>query len=65
MFGILCDMPDGTTLRAHVVDTCAPAGQRPNKTPIFITGVNDISEFLAWLLPLPPQTNPDTGWHSG
>jgi hypothetical protein len=42
-------MPYGTTSSAHVVNTCAPAGQRPNKTPIFITGVNDTHAFLAWL----------------
>jgi hypothetical protein len=32
-----------------VVNAYAPAGQRPNKTTIFITGVNDTRAFLAWL----------------
>jgi hypothetical protein len=36
MSELLCDMPDGTTSTAHMINTCAPAGQRPNKTPIFI-----------------------------
>jgi hypothetical protein len=42
-------MPDYTTLRAHVANTCFPAGERPNKTPIFISGVRDTRAFLAWL----------------
>jgi hypothetical protein len=41
-------MPDGTTTIAHVAN-CMPAGQRHNKTPIFITGVTDTRGFLAWL----------------
>jgi hypothetical protein len=42
-------MPDGTTYNAQVDNTCAPAGQRPNRTPIFISGVNNTRGFLAWL----------------
>jgi hypothetical protein len=42
-------MPDGATSNAHVVDACALAGQRPDRTPIYITGVNDTRAFLAWL----------------
>jgi len=49
MSGPLNDMPDGTTLNAQVANTCLPAGQRPNKTPIFISGVRDTRAFLAWL----------------
>jgi hypothetical protein len=32
-----------------VANTCLPAGERPNKTPIFISGVRDTCAFLAWL----------------
>jgi len=34
-----------------VTNTCIPAGDRPNKTPIFISGVHDTRAFLAWLRP--------------
>jgi hypothetical protein len=43
-------MPDGTTIRAQVANTCLPAGERPNKTPIFISCVRGTRAFLAWLL---------------
>jgi hypothetical protein len=49
MSGPLCGMPDGTTSSAHGVNACTPAGQRPNKIPIFITSFNDSHAFLAWL----------------
>jgi hypothetical protein len=49
MFGPLSDKPDGTTPNAQVTNTCLPAGQRPNKTPIFISGASDTRAFLAWL----------------
>jgi len=42
-------MPDGTTRNAQVAIACLPAGQRPNKTQIFISGVTDTRAFLAWL----------------
>ena len=42
-------MPDGATSSAHVTNACIPAGQRPNRTPIFISGVTDTRAFLAWL----------------
>jgi hypothetical protein len=42
-------MPDGTTLNAQVANICLPAGERPNKTPIFISDVRDTRAFLAWL----------------
>jgi len=32
-----------------VTNTCIPAGDLPNKTPIFISGVGDTRAFLAWL----------------
>ena len=48
MFGPVSDKPDGTTAYAHVANTCLPAGQRPNKTPIFISGFGDVRSFLAW-----------------
>jgi hypothetical protein len=38
-------MPVGTTL----TDKAAPAGERPNKTPIFVSGVSHTRGFLTWL----------------
>ena len=49
MSGPLSDMPDGTTINAQVANNCLPAGERPNKTPIFILGFPDTRSFLAWL----------------
>jgi hypothetical protein len=49
MSGPLSDMPDGTTIHCQVANTCLPAGERPNETPIFISGVRDARAFLAWL----------------
>ena len=49
MSGPLSGMPNGTTSNAQVANACLPAGQRPNKTPIFISGVTDTRAFLAWL----------------
>jgi len=49
MSGLLSGMPDGTTSNVLVANTCLPAGERPNKTPIFISGVSDTRSFLAWL----------------
>jgi hypothetical protein len=49
MSGPLSGKPDGTNPHAQVANTCLPAGQRPNKTPIFISGVGDVHSFLAWL----------------
>ena len=46
MSGSLNGTSVGTTLHAHVVNACIPAGQRPNKTPIFISGVSDTRNFL-------------------
>ena len=43
----LSDMPDGTTLKAQVANILA--GERPNKTPIFISGARDTRAFMAWL----------------
>jgi hypothetical protein len=45
----LSDKPGGTTPNAQVTNTCLPAGERPNKMPIFISGASDIRSFLAWL----------------
>jgi hypothetical protein len=45
----LSDKPDGTTSNAQVTNTCLPAGERPNKMPIFISGASDTRSFLAWL----------------
>ena len=49
MSGTLSGMPDGTSPNAQVANACLPAGQHPNKTPIFISGVTDTHAFLAWL----------------
>jgi hypothetical protein len=49
MSGPLSDMPIGTTNCAQVANTCLPAGERPNKTPIFISGARYTRSFLAWL----------------
>ena len=49
MSGPLSGTPAGTTFNAKVANTCAPAGERPNKTPIFISCVSDTRAFLAWL----------------
>jgi hypothetical protein len=48
-------MPHGTTNRAQVANTCSPAGERPNKTPKFISGVRDNRAFLAWLRAAYPE----------
>jgi len=45
MSGSLSDMPNGATNRAQVTNTCLPAGERPNKTPIFISGARDPVPF--------------------
>jgi hypothetical protein len=50
MSGPLSVKPDGTTPQhAQVNNTCLPSGQRPNKTPIFISGATDTRTFLSWL----------------
>jgi hypothetical protein len=51
MSGPLCGKPDGTTPNAQVATTrVAPIGERPSKTPIFISGIgSDTRSFLAWL----------------
>jgi hypothetical protein len=46
MSGLLIDKPNGTTPNAHVTDTCVPAGDRPNNSPTFITGLSDA--ILSW-----------------
>jgi len=47
--GPLNGMPDVATFSAQVANACLPAGQCPNKTPIFISGVRENRAFLAWL----------------
>ena len=34
--GPLSDKRDGTNQHAHVANTCLPAGERPNRTPILL-----------------------------
>jgi len=48
MSGPLSDKPDGTTPNAQVTNTCLSAGERPNNTPIFISGACNTRAFLAW-----------------
>jgi hypothetical protein len=48
--GPLSGKPDGATPHAQVANTFLRAGERPNKTPTFITCVSDARSFLAWLL---------------
>jgi len=45
----LCGMPNDTILNAQVANACLPAGERPNKAPIFNLDVSDSRSFLAWL----------------
>jgi hypothetical protein len=45
----MSDTPDGAKLNAQVANTCLLARKRPNKTPIFISGVRDTCAFLSWL----------------
>jgi len=49
MSGPLSDKPDGTTHHAQVANTCLTAGERPNKTPVLISGFGDARSFLPWL----------------
>ena len=49
MSGPLSEKPDVTTTHAPVTNAYLPAGVRPNKTPIFISGFRDTCAFLAWL----------------
>ena len=37
-----------TTHHSHVANACLPAGQSPNKKPIFISDISDTRSFLAW-----------------
>jgi hypothetical protein len=49
MSGPLNDMPDRTTNRVQVANTCLTAGELLNKTPVFISGVLEARAFLSWL----------------
>jgi hypothetical protein len=44
--GPLSDKREGTTPKVQVTNTCLPAGERPNKTPFFISGASDTRGFL-------------------
>jgi len=50
VYGPLSEKPDGTSSNAQVTNTCLSAGERPNKTTIFISGSRDTRAFLAWFL---------------
>jgi hypothetical protein len=48
--GHLSGMPVGTTPDTSMeITTVIPAGERYNKTPIYVSGVTDTRGFLAWL----------------
>jgi hypothetical protein len=48
--GPLSDIPAGTTPDTPMeTTTVIPAGERHNKTPIYVSGVTDTRGFLAWL----------------
>jgi len=50
MSGSLCGMPVGTTVSAEVAtNSAATAGERQNKTPIYVSGVTDTRGFLSWI----------------
>ena len=53
-------LPSGTqksslSSSAQVVTATAPAAERQNRTPIYVTGVTDTRSFLAWLRALCPS----------
>jgi len=49
MSGPLSGKPDGTTPNEQVANTYLSKGERPNKTPVFISGARDTRAFLTWL----------------
>ena len=49
-------MPDGSTNNVQVAYGSLLAGESTNKTPIFISGVNDNKAFLTWLWESCPST---------
>jgi hypothetical protein len=49
MSGPLSVIPDGTTLNAQVANTCLLKRERPNNTPMLISGVRNTVAILAWL----------------
>ena len=48
MSGPLSERPDDTTTHAQGNNSCLPAGELPNKTTIFISGVRDTRAFMVW-----------------
>jgi hypothetical protein len=45
----MSDKPDGTTTHTQVTNACFAAGELPDKTHIFISGVGENGCILAWL----------------
>ena len=45
MSGPLCGMPQGTITSAQVVNAAAPAAERQNRTPIYVTGTTYTRSF--------------------
>ena len=48
-------MPQSATSSTQVDNTAAPAAERQNRTPIYITGVRNTRSFLSWLRALCPS----------
>jgi len=47
----------GTTLNSQVaINSVTLLSERPNKTPIFVSGVTDMHNFLQWLKALSPSS---------
>ena len=43
-------MPVGTTSSTQVATNCvAPAVEQQNKTPIYLSGVTDVGDYLTWI----------------
>jgi hypothetical protein len=53
----LCGMLDGSTQNVQVAfNRAALLSERPNKTPIYVSGVTDTRNFLPWLTTLCPSS---------
>jgi hypothetical protein len=50
MSGPVCNMPGGATESTQVTsNSAAPAVERRNKTPIYVSGITETCSFLTWL----------------
>jgi hypothetical protein len=64
MSGPLSGKPDGTTPNVQAANTCLPAGQRPNKKPIFNTGVSDTRSWPGCGRPALAVLQPNLRWRN-